>query len=117
MSNIRTAIEKLDDIISSLQENNSFHRAIFIERVKKVKELLSAKTVFFIEWNEIDFQCRAKGIIAQFKGVPVEDVKENPLSREQLISVVEILEQKYDANIGIGYEDLTWAIEAVVNTI
>lgn len=109
MSRIRTVVEKIDSIISRFPVLNTQ-----LEKdLKELKELLTDKTVLFLEWGEEDVQAIARQRIAYLEDVEECEVKENPLNRKQVERVLEVLEKQYDCNYGITWEHLTMAMDYI----
>ena len=109
MSRIRTVVEKIDSMISRFPVLNTQ-----LEKdLKELKELLTDKTVLFLEWGEEDVQAIARQRIAYLEDVEECEVKENPLNRKQVERVLEVLEKQYDCNYGITWEHLTMAMDYI----
>ena len=109
MSRIRTVVEKIDSMIERLP-----NRTFLIELdLRELKELLTDKTVLFLEWGEEDVQAIARQRIAYLEDVEECEVKENPLNRKQVERVLEVLEKQYDSNYGITWEHLTMAMDYI----
>ena len=120
MSRIRTVTEKIDSMITELEniepdetDSKLVVAEAIIEELKELKELLTDKTVLFLEWNEEDVQAVARQRIAYLEDVEECEVKENPLNREQVERVLEVLEKQYDCNYGITWEHLTMAMDYI----
>ena len=109
MSRIRTVIEKIDSMIAEMPIVD----AIIEIWLKEIKELLTDKTVLFLEWGEADVQAVARQRIAYLEDVEKCEVKENPLTREQVERVLEVLEKQYDCNYGITWEHLAIAMDYI----
>ena len=109
MSRIRTVIERIDSMIAEMPIVD----AIIEIWLKEIKELLTDKTVLFLEWGEEDVQAIARQRIAYLEDVEECKVKENPLNREQVERVLEVLEKQYDCNYGITWEHLAMAMDYI----
>ena len=109
MSRIRTVIEKIDSMIAEMPIVDT----IIEIQLKELKELLTDKTVLFLEWGEEDVQAIARQRIAYLEDIEECEVKENPLTREQVERVLEVLEGQYDCNNGITWEHLAMAMDYI----
>ena len=101
MSAVKNAIGKLDEFINAMSECTSLMEIALCTALKEIKDILEDKTVLILEWNEIDVQQVARERIAYIEDVDECDIKENPLTREQVITVLEVLEKQYDCNYDI----------------
>ena len=108
MSRIRTVIEKIDNYILNTPIKHEYKFQLI-----ELKELLTDKTVLFLEWGEEDVQAIARQRIAYLEDVEECEVKENPLNREQVERVLEVLEKQYDCNYGITWEHLAMAMDYI----
>ena len=105
MSAVKNAIEKLDETIGKLDET--------MKNLQKIKNILEDKTVLIIEWNEADVQQVAREMIASIKNVEEDTIIDNPLTKEQVIIVLEELEDHYDCNYGISWSNLRCAMDYI----
>lgn len=109
MSTIYSVVGKLEALIT---EN---HVAPKVEElVKEVLSSLTDKTKLFIEWNEIDVQAVAREKLSFMGDCTVDEIIDNPLSREDVKNVIEFLDDHMDCNYGITWETISCAIDNCV---
>lgn len=120
MSRIRTVTEKIDSMIDELDniepdetDSKLVVAEAIIEDLKEIKELLTDKTVLFLEWNEEDVQAAARQQIAFLESVKEEEIKEYPLTKEQVVHVLEMVDRVYDCNYGVTWEDLIISLDCI----
>ena len=103
MSTIDTAIIKLERLFEL--SNNS--------TIKEVLDLLKDRTVLLLEWNEIDIQQVARQRIAQMYDVEKDKIRENPLPRDLVIDVIDLLDKYYDCNYGITWDTINSTMDMI----
>ena len=113
MSAVRNAIGKLDEMIDAMSECTSLMEIALCNALKEIKDILEDETVLIIEWSEPDVQQVAREMIAYRNDVEEDSIIENPLTREQVIIVLEELEDHYDCNYGISWSDLRYAMDHI----
>ena len=121
MSRINFIKDKLDDLIETVKDGadtpieslDQLNLDYVLYELKELKELLTDKTVLFLEWGEDDVQAVARQQIAFLENVEEDTIKENPLTKEQVARVLEVLEKQYDCNYGITWEHLAMAMDYI----
>lgn len=113
MSAVKNAIGKLDIMLDAMSECTSQMEIALCCVLKEIKDILEDETVLIIEWSEPDVQQVARERIAHIEDVDECDIIENPLDREQVITVLEVLEKQYDCNYGITWEHLRCAMDYI----
>lgn len=113
MSAVKNAIGKLDIMLDAMSELTSIMDVAMRKALTEIKDILEDKTVLFIEWSEPDVQQVAREMIACRNGIEEDTIIENPLTREQVITVIETLERNHDCNYGITWEYLKYAMEYI----
>jgi hypothetical protein len=106
---VKIAVEKLKLLLDSYV----IMEASVGEEIQNVIDLLEDPKMLLIEWGEADVQAVARQRIAYLEDVEECEVKENPLTREQVERVLEVLEKQYDSNYGITWEHLTMAMDYI----
>ncbi len=108
MSTINTVIDRLDLLLS----NFAFDKNTSSE-LTEIRDMLTDPTVLLLEWNAIDVQTKAREKIAFLNDVEIEEVIENPLSREDVEWVISRLDKYYDCNYGITWDSISSALEDI----
>lgn len=116
MSAIREAVDKIDRMFEktkAMEASFPSVAALYQHDLKELKDILTDKTVLFLEWNEQDIQRVARERIAHIEDVEDCEIVENPLPREDVEIVISILEKQYDCNYGITWEHLAFAMDYI----
>ena len=108
MSTIRRVLEKLEPLIF-----NSPIKHEYKKELAEIRGLLTDKTVLFLEWNEQDIQGVARKRIAHIEDVKECEIIENPLTKEDVETVISVLEKQYDCNYGITWEHIACAMDYI----
>jgi len=109
MSTIDSAICDLERLIT---ENHVEPKVEDV--VKKVIADLSSRTVLILEWNGADVQKVAREKLSFLEDCKIEEIKENPLTEEQVIDVITHLDKYYDCNYGIDWGTINCALDNIV---
>lgn len=116
MSAIVEALDRIDRMLERTEVMEAFFpniAALYQYDLKKLKDILTDKTVLLLEWNEQDIQRVARERIAHIEDVEDCEIVENPLPREDVETVISILEKQYDCNYGITWEHLAFAMDYI----
>jgi hypothetical protein len=121
MSTINTVIKKLNDLRFEVLDGDSIPvedldqlcLGYVAGQLEEILSLLTDETVLLLEWNEIDIQKVAREKLANMENCEEEDIIEKPLSRAQVIEVLEHLDNYYDCNYGITWEKINSALDII----
>lgn len=124
MSTINFVVDKIKKLQQRIDENmeesaiqqpgtEAISKVSLLESLSEIITLLKSETVLFLEWNEDDVQGVARQRIAHIEDVEECEIKENPLTKEQVADVLRILEKQYDCNYGITWEHLHMAMDYI----
>lgn len=121
MSRINFIKDKLEELIlvvkdgeeTPVEDLEQLNLSYVLDKLEEIKALLTDKTVLFLEWGEDDVQAVARQQIAFLENVEEDTIKENPLTKEQVARVLELLDGQYDCNYGITWCHLTMALDYI----
>lgn len=83
------------------------------ERISGLIGELKNPKMFLIEWGEEDIQQTARKRIAWNLDVEKEQIIENPLSEEEVIEVIRLLEKTHDCNYGMTWDHIDCALDSI----
>jgi len=109
MSTIDSAVNKLNDLLSELPLRNSF----IVKEIQDIIDLLNDRTVLLLEWNEKDIQQVAREKLAEMENCEKEEIIENPLTRELVIDVIDLIDKYYDCNYGVTWETINSTLDSI----
>jgi len=109
MSTIDSAVNKLNDLLSELPLRNSF----IVKEIQDIIDLLNDRTVLLLEWNEKDIQQVAREKLAVMENCEKEEIIENPLTRELVIDVIDLIDKYYDCNYGVTWETINSTLDSI----
>jgi hypothetical protein len=109
MSTIYRVIDELEKLLNDQDRT----QGSVDTSIKDVLKLLKDRTVLLLEWNELDIQQMARVKIAQNNDYAVDDIIESPLTREQVVDVIGILDNYYDCNYGITWNSIDNALDDI----
>ena len=104
---VKIAVEKLKLLLDSYVTME----ASVGEEIQNVINLLEDPKMLLIEWGEDDIQLKAKERKAWLLDIKEEEVEEKPLTDEQVIEVVELLDRKHDCNYGITWDHISATLD------
>lgn len=121
MSTIDTVIGKLEELLLIVKEGEEIPEEDleqldlgYVEmKVADILARLKDRTVLLLEWNEIDIQKAAREKLANMEDCEEDEIKENPLTREQVIDVIDLLDKYYDCNYGITWEAIQYQLDSI----
>jgi hypothetical protein len=106
MSTIDTVVDKLRELEHVPEEKVD-------SLVQEIISLLTDRTILLLEWNEIDIQKVAREKLANMENCEEDEIKENPLTRAQVIDVIDLLDKYYDCNYGITWDTINSTLDEI----